>query len=320
MSNKLVVSIIVPIYNVEEYLVRCVESLINQTYKNVEIILVDDESPDNCGDICDEYSKLDNRVKVIHKKNGGLSDARNKGIEIAQGEFLLFVDSDDFIEHDAVEKLLACARENRLDVVCGNAYRIKFKDSYSSKSIMIGGTSNNKVMTGEEYLVDCINYRKFSVAVWTRMYRRDLILKNNIYFTKGLLHEDENWTPKLLLAAERVGYLDYTFYNYIIRDNSITQTEDRRKHIFDIIKTCRELESEYNKLTINKVNKRVLKDYLVRLYINTCTFGEYDKKFYTSIIDKRFLLRNSYFIKTRLESFVFILNISLYRYLKLRFS
>ncbi|MBP2114403.1 glycosyltransferase [Paenibacillus silagei] len=318
MSNKLVVSIIVPIYNVEQYLVRCLKSLVNQTYKNIEIILVDDGSPDNCGDICDEYSKRDNRVKVVHKKNGGLSDARNSGLKIAQGEFVLFVDSDDFIELDAVEKLLAYANENRLDVVCGNAYRIK--DANSSKYIMIGGTSNNKVMTGEQYLVDCIKYKKFSVAVWTRMYRRDLIQNNNIYFTRGLLHEDENWTPKLLLAAERVGYLNYSFYNYLIRDNSITQTGDKRKHVADVIKTCVELELEYNKLNINRVNKRVLKDYLVRLYINTCTFGEYDKKIYSSQIDKKFLIRNSYLFKTKLEIIVFILNISLYRSIKLRFS
>lgn len=322
MKDNDIVSVIVPIYKVEKYLKRCVDSIINQTYKYIEIILVDDGSPDCCGEICDQYSKFDSRVKVIHKNNGGLSDARNYGIDIAEGQYILFVDSDDYIELDAIEKMVSYAKENNLDIVCADAYRITANDNDSiiNKTVLVGGVSNGKVMTGEEYLVDCIYKRKFSVAVWTRMYSTKLIKGNNIYFIKGLLHEDENCTPKILLAAKRVGYFSFAFYNYIIRNNSITQTTNRKKHIIDVLKTCRDLEVEYDKSVISIKSKKVLKDYLVRLYINTSTFGEYDKKFYKSKIDKKFILRNSYFLKTRIEAIIYFFSISLYRYIKIKFS
>lgn len=321
-NDKCVVSVIVPIYKVEKYLKRCIESIINQTYTYMEIILVDDGSPDCCAEICDQYSSIDNRVKVIHKNNGGLSDARNYGINIAEGEYIFFVDSDDYIELNAIENLVFYAKKNNLDIVCGDAYRVISSDSNSipNKTILLGGGSDGKIMDGEEYLVDCIYKKSFCVAVWTRMYSTKLIKKNNIYFIKGLLHEDENWTPKVILKAKRVGYFNFAFYNYIIRNNSITQTENRKKHIIDVLKTCEELENEYNRVINSKTTKKILKDYLVRLYINTCTYGEYDKKFYRSKVDKGFVLRNSYFLKTKIEALVYFLNISLYRYIKLKFS
>ena len=122
--NKLI-SIIVPIYKVENYLKRCIDSIINQTYKHIEIILVDDGSPDNCGAICDEYTKFDDRIKVIHKKNGGLSDARNCGIEISTGDYIIFIDGDDYVSKNMCEKLLIRALEHNADIVSCN-----FKEIY----------------------------------------------------------------------------------------------------------------------------------------------------------------------------------------------
>lgn len=117
------ISVIVPIYNVEKYLTKCIESIINQTYENLEIILVDDGSPDNCPIICDEYAKRDSRVKVIHKKNGGLSDARNAGLDIATGEYIMFIDSDDFVEIDMMESMMNNMIDNNVDlVVCNIKY------------------------------------------------------------------------------------------------------------------------------------------------------------------------------------------------------
>ncbi|MEK5208036.1 glycosyltransferase [Psychrobacillus sp. FSL H8-0510] len=315
-------SVIVPIYKVEDYLKRCIESLVNQTYKNIEIILVDDGSPDNCGAICDDYSLKYNRIRVIHKENGGLSDARNYGLVVAQGEYILFVDSDDFIELDAIEKMILFAKENHLDIICGDSYRTIVNESNSivNRTKMFGGTIENKVFTGEEYVVDCISKKKFSVTVCTRMYRTDLIKENNLYFKKDLLHEDENWTPRVLLAAKRVVYINMTFYHYLIRKNSITQIENRKKHVEDVLSTCNELIVEYNIQHISELNKKILKDYLARLYINTSTYGKYEKNFYTKVIDKKFPLRNAYFLKTRIESIVYAVSISLYRYLKLKFS
>lgn len=126
MSNiNTLVSVIVPVYKVEKYLHRCIDSIINQTYKNLEIILVDDGSPDNCGKICDEYAEKDNRIKVIHKSNGGLSSARNAGLDVANGDYVYFVDSDDYIDTKLVEDNLNLAIEHDADMVCFNYFEVK---------------------------------------------------------------------------------------------------------------------------------------------------------------------------------------------------
>ena len=116
VSNKEpLISVIIPVYKVEKYLKRCIDSVINQTYKNLEIILVDDGSPDNCPKICDDYSKKDKRIKVIHKKNGGVSAARNKGLKLSNGDYIVFVDSDDWLEYNFVEEMLTNLRKNKVD-------------------------------------------------------------------------------------------------------------------------------------------------------------------------------------------------------------
>jgi len=322
INNQIDVSVIVPIYKVEDYLSRCVDSIVNQTYKNIEIILVDDGSPDLCGKICDDYSLKYSRIRVIHKTNGGLSDARNYGLAAARGKFILFVDSDDYIDLDAIERMVLLAKENTLDIICGDSYRTIVNNSNSTvnRTKLFGGTVEKKVCTGEEYLVECINKKKYSVAVWTRMYSTDLIKTNDLYFKKDLLHEDEIWTPRVLLAAKRVGYIKMPFYHYLIRNNSITQIENRKKHVLDVLGTCNELEAEYNNRPISESNKRILKDYLARLYINTSTFGKYENNFYTKVIEKKFPLKNAYFLKTRIESLVFAVSPRLYRYIKQKLS
>ena len=124
MKKNNLISIIVPIYNVEKYLKKCIDSIINQTYKNLEIILVDDGSPDNCGKICDEYAKKDNRIKVIHKENGGVSSARNVGVENATGEYIGFVDSDDYIEKDMYEVLINNLKKENADISIISNYEV----------------------------------------------------------------------------------------------------------------------------------------------------------------------------------------------------
>ncbi|WP_281863137.1 glycosyltransferase [Planomicrobium okeanokoites] len=327
MDNKRIfinttVSIIVPIYKVEKYLKKCLDSLINQTYRAIEILLINDGSPDNSADICEEYALKDSRIRVYHKENGGLSDARNFGIELAKGEYTLFVDSDDFIELDAIEKLYLHAKEKELDIVCGDVNRLTLnkEDLKYDVTKIFGGTAPYKVFTGEEYLAECIKLKKYSVAVWTRMYRTSLIKENKIYFKVGLLHEDENWTPRILLAAKKVGYYNVPIYNYFIRDGSITQVKNKQKHIADVLSTCLELENEYLKYNIKRDNEKVFMDYLARLYINTCTFGEYDNFYYTSLVDKKFPLKHSFLFKTKIEAIIFFFNIKLYRSIKIKFS
>ena len=164
---KPVFSIIVPIYKVEQYLEKCVYSLLNQTYKNIEIILVDDGSPDNCPQMCDEFGKIDNRVVVLHKQNGGLSDARNHGMEAAQGEYIMFVDSDDYIALDACEKFAEFV-DKEYDVLIGEA-------------VIEGGEANvqhieisKTVYTGQDYLAAALEARKMPMAAWLNVYRKAL--------------------------------------------------------------------------------------------------------------------------------------------------
>lgn len=209
------VSVIVPIYNVEEYLNTCVDSIINQTYKNIEIILVDDGSPDNCGKICDEYACKDSRVKVIHKKNGGLSDARNAGIDVANGEYLIFVDSDDWINKYMIERLLAFAIDKKLDIV-----ECKFINIYSRQLVKDeSNVGECKTFSSIEALENHFNGQGLYRCVWNKIYKKYLF--NDLRFPKGKVAEDLHTTYKLFFKASKVGLIDFHGYYYYIRNNSI---------------------------------------------------------------------------------------------------
>ena len=225
-------SIIVPVYKVEDYLRECVESLLAQSYQNVEIILVDDGSPDNCPQICDEYAAKDQRVKVIHKTNGGLSDSRNAGIKAATGDYVAFVDSDDYWEGDHLSAIAAVLDNDKsIDTVILNN-RLYFDDTgkFFSKPILedVGITEN----PGETLRNLIEKYRQGSSA-WLRIVRRSLLVENEIYFEKGLLGEDSDWFVHLSLHVKK--YFQYKPYVYIYRQNrkgSITATI-KRKNITD---------------------------------------------------------------------------------------
>lgn len=171
------ISVIVPIYKVEDYLHRCVESIINQAYTNLEIILVDDGSPDNCPKICDEYAEKDSRIKVIHKENGGLSDARNTGLLVATGEYISFIDSDDYIDINMYKSIITYMEEHDLDIAeCGikHVYNNKIKQNDKlDKSI--------HVFNSEEALKELMLERRFHQTVWNKLYKTKLI---KIFFLK----------------------------------------------------------------------------------------------------------------------------------------
>ena len=181
-----VISIIVPVYKVEKQLNKCIESILNQTFKDYELILVDDGSPDNCGHICDEYEKKDSRIKVIHKKNGGLSDARNAGLDIALGKYIGFVDSDDIIHPQMYEKLYNCINKSNLDIV-----QCKFKRFKSIEEININISDselNFKEYNSQDAIIDLIDNNKINVNAWNKLYKRELF--QNERYPKGKIHED----------------------------------------------------------------------------------------------------------------------------------
>ena len=216
LMNADLISIIVPVYNVEKYLIRCVNSIIHQTYENIEIILVDDGSTDESGYLCDKLLNEDSRIKTFHKENGGLSDARNYGIARAMGDFLFFVDSDDWVEPEVIEVLIDAIKEEDADIaICG------------LNDIVIGeiknkrGSSNKKVLSNTEAIDTFFNNGDdIGVVVWNKLYKKELF--ENIIFEVGKLHEDVFFTPKVLFYANKIIVTNYYGYNYINdREDSI---------------------------------------------------------------------------------------------------
>lgn len=210
MSPK--ISIIVPVYKVELYLEKCINSILNQTFKDFELILVDDGSPDRCGEICDEYAKKDNRIVVVHKENGGQASARNVGLDIARGDYIGFVDSDDWIEADMYEVLYNMCNQTRCDIAnCSSI--IHFKD----KTITNGGHSlviHNK----EEAMLTMLEGVLYDEVVWTKLINKDIL--DGIRFTVGIMYEDTDFTYRLIGKCDKVASIGEAKYHYIKREDS----------------------------------------------------------------------------------------------------
>lgn len=208
------VSIIVPVYKVENYLPECIDSIVNQTYRNIEVILIDDGSPDKCPQICDNYALQDSRIKVVHKINGGLSDARNIGLDICNGEYIIFVDSDDIIHKKMVERLVSTLEEENAEIV--ECSTIRFNNSINVSSFIEGqATIYNKVDALRELILD----HAFHQTVWNKIYTKKVI--DNILFPVGKYNEDEYWTYRVFANANKVVSLPDSLYYYRQRDNSI---------------------------------------------------------------------------------------------------
>ena len=220
MIEQPLVSIIVPIYNVESYLHECVDSVIAQTYTNLEIILVDDGSPDRCPIICDEYAKQDSRIQVIHKPNGGLSDARNAGMKIAKGKYLSFVDSDDMIHNQMIEVLMNPILDDvSVQISCCN-----FKPFYDDTQPCLQQTITSKT---EKYSFKDYFTKRRCVAAWSKIYTKELF--DGIEFPVGRYHEDVYTTYKLCYKALKITYTDNKLYFYRQRKGSIMSTYSMKR-------------------------------------------------------------------------------------------
>lgn len=219
--DNLLITIIVPVYKVEPYIKRCLDSIINQTYQKLEIILVDDGSPDDCGKICDEYAERDNRIKVIHKENGGISSARNAALDIMAGDYVMFVDSDDWVEPDFCTAALKIALRENVQMV-----------SFGYNNIYID--KNNEIVKKRERFTDNPRIIKASEGVshliaiddvihnycWNKIYRRGLW--DGVRFPEGRLYEDNAVNYLLMIRAKTIYVSDVILYNYIRRGDSIT--------------------------------------------------------------------------------------------------
>ena len=217
--TKAAISGVVPVYNVEDYVKRCLDSLVMQTMTAIEVLVVDDGSTDGSGAICDEYAVRYDTIQVLHKPNGGLSDARNYGLARATGEYVLFVDSDDYLEPDACEALLAETGAGDVDMVIGRATLEKPSAAMQRFETVAAQLACHRVYTGKEYLIGCLSGGALRVEAWRSLYRRAFLQQNDLHFQKGIMHEDEEFTPRALLAAQKVVLSDRAFYHY---DNART--------------------------------------------------------------------------------------------------
>lgn len=247
MCNPLI-SVIVPVYKVEEFLSKCVDSILAQTYTNLEVFLVDDGSPDNCGKMCDDYAKKDSRIKVIHKENGGLSDARNVAIDVATGEYITFVDSDDYVAPTYVEELYNNISDYSAEVsVC------LFRMFNEGTLPVIDETFSEKdCFNGLNAIEQMFYQEKFDTSAWAKMYHRSLF-ETGIRYPKGLLFEDLPTTYLLMYKAKKVAFINKKLYYYLVRSNSIEGSSftsakmDSALKIFELMESRQDIISQVPK-------------------------------------------------------------------------
>lgn len=216
------VSVIIPIYNVEKYLPDCVDSVLEQSYQDLQIILVDDGSTDAGGAICDEYALRDARITVVHKENGGLSDARNSGLPVAVGEFVLYLDSDDFLEPNAIETLIMAQSETDADIVLGNYWY-----TYPDHEDLSATWYETDMVLDNAYAMEALVDGRIETFAWGKLIRREIAEKH--LFPQGKIFEDHFWTHYVFADAKRVALLAKPLVHYRQRDNSISFTFDLKR-------------------------------------------------------------------------------------------
>lgn len=249
------VSVIVPVYNVEKYLDRCLESLVNQTYKNIEIIVVNDESPDNSNFIINKYAtKFPKKIKSFEKENGGLSDARNYGLERASGDYIIFIDSDDYVENNMISKMVECAKNNNSDIVACNII-----DEYEKTGIQKKYVNEYETINGSIYKNKKLLLNRF--AAWNKMYRASLFEDKKMRFEKGKIYEDLRLILKLYTKADNIAYVNDALYHYIIREGSIMTGSSVDKNL-DIISAFDDVIDYYKKENIYNIFEKEI-EYLV---------------------------------------------------------
>lgn len=260
------ITVIVPVYNIEAYLGKCVYSVLNQTHKNLEVILVDDGSTDSSGRICDEFARADSRVVVIHKENGGLSDARNKGMENASGEFISFVDGDDYIEPRMLERLLELCQAEKAEIAIANIRQI-YRDFVYELPLSMPWTCSGKEAVRQHFQGN--GKYHFYNAVWNKLYAVSCI--QGLRFPTGKNYEDICFTVEAYLKSTKVVCAGETFYNYVVeRPDSIMNASIKPEQALSAIENC-EIRTEKLRMYGDKeLLELSLNNYLNQLLLSYC--------------------------------------------------
>lgn len=236
------ISIIVPIYNIETYLSRCIDSILNQTYQNMEVLLIDDGSSDGSTEICDEFAKMDERVTVIHQKNGGLSSARNCGIDASHGEYIMFVDGDDYIEPDMCEKLHFALLQNKSEIaVCSINHEME--DGEAVLSMNDAAPLFDGTLDREEYFLKMLGAGYwYWIVAWNKLYRKELF--EHVQYPPDKLHEDEFVIHRLIFNCTKIAVISDRLYHYVQRSGSIMNKEFSVKRL-DVMEAFLDRENFY---------------------------------------------------------------------------
>lgn len=303
-------SIIVPVYNVEAYLEKCVASLLNQEQMQdrIEILLIDDGSKDQSGELCDRLAEKFPQVKVYHKENGGLSSARNLGIEKASGEYILFIDSDDYIEKNSCLILSEALRRN------GQADAVIFDgaedDGIHKKSMRRIPIERERCADGRTHLLEHYKTRNMNVEACLYAYRREFLLENGLRFREGILHEDVEFTPRAVLKCRKIVEIPDCLYYYMVRENSISTQKNRKKNIHDLFQTLAELEVLAEQQ--DRELCRWMKNGILNSYLNMVQDARMYKREYRKMLDKKFLLGKAATNWNRFRVVICLINVRLY--------
>lgn len=260
------VSVIIPVYNVEKYMRRCIDSIINQTYTNLEIILVDDGASDRSGKICDEYAQMDHRIKVLHKENGGLASARNAGIQIATGEYISYVDSDDWVETEFIEVLLKGCQDNNAKMsIC------RYRECFDESESKFVEKSNTIIWTGKSavrHRIEDESTYGISTSAWNKLYSAKLI--EEMRFPEGKYYEDSVYAMEAMLKSDKVAYTNSVLYNYRCnRKGSIMNEGFNARIITDELPLMAERNALIRKYGLGDIADLVDRNYCIRV-IEVC--------------------------------------------------
>ena len=316
------ISIIVPVYNVNLFLKDCLNSIINgiSNEKNIELLLIDDGSNDTSEILVDEYSKKYQFIKSYHKSNGGLSDARNYGLLKASGEYVIFIDSDDMVDSREFNTILEKLEKFKGDILLWDAIMIDDKGKKLNSKLddyyVHYGLSNNSKYTGLEIITLQLNeHFDFATTVWLGAYKRNFLIENQLWFEKGLLHEDEMWSIKTFITSEHIQYIDKVVYLYRQRNDSIMNKKNRNyeKNINDIIYIYSTLYSFIKwKISDTKLLKKINGNISRRYLHSLAKFDVYRYKKELKKINYLQLLKNSKRNIDKIRSMVLIISPKLY--------